>query len=124
MKQIIAFSLFMAAIFSGWHSSATEAGNKEIIGEWKYEVPTAPYGYEKGVMVLAEKEGKLTGEVKLADGYKIELKNVEFSGGVLKCGLYVDYEYITVTSKVEGKKMTGTVKTPDGELKLTADKVK
>ena len=43
--------------------------------------------------------------------------------GVVKCGLYVDYEYISVTIKLEGTKMSGSVNTPDGELKLKAEKL-
>jgi len=123
MKKVM-FFVFFITLMAGSVNTSVAAGNKQITGEWKYEVPTAPYGYEKGVMVFSEKEGKLAGEVKLADGYKIELKNIEFAEGVFKFGLYIDYEYISVTSKIEGKKMTGAVKTPDGEMKLTAEKIK
>lgn len=123
MKKVM-FFVFFITLMAGSVNTSVAAGNKPITGEWKYEVPTAPYGYEKGVMVFSEKEGKLAGEVKLADGYKIELKNIEFAEGVFKFGLYIDYEYISVTSKIEGKKMTGAVKTPDGEMKLTAEKIK
>ncbi len=123
MKKVM-FFVFFITLIAGSVNTSVAAGNKQITGEWKYEVPTAPYGYEKGVMVFSEKEGKLAGEVKLADGYKIELKNIEFAEGVFKFGLYIDYEYISVTSKIEGKKMTGAVKTPDGEMKLTAEKIK
>ena len=77
-----------------------------------------------GYRRISEKEGNLAGEVKFADGYKIELKNISFENGVLKCGLYVDYEYVSVKANVENKKLTGTVQTPEGELKLTAEKQK
>jgi hypothetical protein len=60
----------------------------------------------------------------MADGYKIDLKNIEYADGVLKFGLYIDYEYISATSKIEGDRMTGSVKTPEGEMKLSAEKVK
>lgn len=123
MKKVM-FFVFFITLMAGSVNTSIAADSKKVTGEWKYEVPTAPYGYEKGVMVFSEKEGKLAGEVKLADGYKIELKNIEFAEGVFKFGLYIDYEYISVTSKIEGKKMTGAVKTPDGEMKLTAEKIK
>ena len=107
------------------NAQASGAVNKDVVGNWKYEVAGAPYGYEKGTLVFAEKEGKLVGEVKFADGYKIEMKEVKVEeNGVVKCGLYVDYEYISVTIKLEGTKMSGSVNTPDGELKLKADKLK
>lgn len=124
MKKLMTFA-FLFAIVIGSVNAASTQGNKELVGNWKYEVPSAPYGYEKGTLVFAEKEGKLVGEVKFADGYKIDMKDVKIEdGGVLKCGLYVDYEYVSVKAKIEGTKMTGTVNTPEGEMKLTAEKQK
>jgi hypothetical protein len=122
MKKLMTLA-FLFAILIGSVNAASTQGNKELVGSWKYEVPSAPYGYEKGTLVFAEKEGKLVGEVKFADGYKIDMKDVKIEdGGVVKCGLYVDYEYVIVKAKIEGVKMTGTVNTPDGELKLKAEK--
>ncbi len=122
MKNLLILAFFMAVTIL--NAQASGAVNKDVVGNWKYEVAGAPYGYEKGTLVFAEKEGKLVGEVKFADGYKIEMKEVKVEeNGVVKCGLYVDYEYISVTIKLEGTKMSGSVNTPDGELKLKAEKL-
>ena len=123
MKKILVLA-FLVAILIGQTNAAVSTADKAVLGEWKYEVPTAPYGYEKGTLLFSEKEGKLVGEVKFADGYKIELKNIECANGDLKCGLYIDYEYVGIKAKIEGKKMSGTVSSPEGEMKLTAEKVK
>lgn len=123
MKKLLVIA-FLIGIVAGTVDMAVAAGNKDVVGEWKYEVPSAPYGYEKGVLIIAEKEGKLAGEVKFADGYKIELKNIIYAEGEFKCGLYVDYEYVSVKAKIEGKKMKGSVATPEGEMPITAEKVK
>jgi len=109
---------------AGTVNAANVQNNKAVTGEWKFEVPSAPYGYEKGVLSISEKEGTLTGEVKFEDGYKIKLKKLSFADGVFKCGLYVDYEQISVKAKVVAGKMTGTVTTTDGEMKITAEKSK
>jgi hypothetical protein len=122
MKNLLILAFFMAAAIL--NVKASGAANKDVVGSWKYEVAGAPYGYEKGTLVFAEKEGKLVGEVKFADGYKIEMKEVKVEeNGFVKCGLYVDYNYINVNLKIEGVKMTGSVNTPDGEMKLKAEKV-
>ena len=122
MKNLLILAFFMAVTILNTQASVT--ANKDVVGSWKYEVAGAPYGYEKGTLVFTEKEGKLVGEVNFADGYKIEMKEVKIEeGGIVKCGLYVDYEYISVKVKLEGTKMTGSVNTPDGELKLKADKL-
>jgi hypothetical protein len=124
MKKLMILT-FLFVIVIGSVNVASAQGKKELVGSWKYEVPSAPYGYEKGTLVFAEKEGKLVGEVKFADGYKIDMKDVAIEeGGVVKCGLYVDYEYVSVKAKIEGTKMTGTVNTPEGEMKITAEKQK
>ena len=123
MKKLMILALVVLAVIGNVNVSLA-ADNKDVIGNWKYEVPSAPYGYEKGTLVFTEKEGKLVGEVKFADGYKIDMKNVTFENGELKCGLYVDYEYVSVKAKIEGSKMTGAANTPEGEMKLTAEKLK
>lgn len=123
MKKLLVFA-FLVAIVAGTVKATVAEGNADVVGEWKYEVPTAPYGYEAGTLVFTEKEGKLAGEVKFEDGYKIELKNITYADGVLKCGLYVDYEYVSIKAKVDGKAITGAVDSPEGEMKLTAKKVK
>lgn len=123
MKKLLAFT-FLFAIVLGSVNFATAKENKDVTGEWKYEVPTAPYGYEAGTLIISEKEGKLAGEVKFEDGYKIELKNLTYTDGTFKCGLYVDYEYVSIKAKIDGKNMTGNVDTPEGEMKLTAKKIK
>lgn len=124
MKKLMILT-FLFAIVLGSANAAVSQASKDLVGSWKYEVPSAPYGYEKGTLVFSEKDGKLVGEVKFADGYKIDMKDVKLEeGGVVKCGLYVDYEYVSVKAKIEGTKMTGTVNTPEGEMKLTAEKQK
>lgn len=123
MKKLV-FLVFVVVAVIGSVNVSSAADVKEVVGSWKYEVPSAPYGYEKGTLIFTEKEGKLVGEVKFADGYKIEMKNVTYENGELKGGLYVDYEYVSVKAKIEGNKMTGAVNTPDGEMKLNAEKQK
>lgn len=124
MKKLMILTFLFAVVLGSANAAVSKASN-DLVGSWKYEVPSAPYGYEKGTLVFSEKDGKLVGEVKFADGYKIDMKDVKMEeGGVLKCGLYVDYEYVSVKAKIEGTKMTGTVNTPEGEMKLTAEKQK
>ena len=124
MKKLMILT-FLFAVVIGSANAVVSQASKDVVGNWKYEVPSAPYGYEKGTLVFSEKDGKLVGEVKFADGYKIDMKDVKIEdGGVLKCGLYVDYEYVSVKAKIEGTKMTGTVNSPEGEMKISAEKQK
>ena len=123
MKKFMILT-FLFAIAVTTVTAGKASNNQDVVGNWKYEVPSAPVGYDKGTLAISEKEGKLVGEVKFADGYKIDLKDVAYDEGILKCGLYIDYQYISVKTKIEGNKMTGTVNTPDGEMKISAEKEK
>ena len=121
MKKLFILTLLLAIVAGSFDASA-KVRKKDVIGEWKYEAPTAPYGFETGILAFFEKEGKLDGELKLADGYKINLEGVKLEKDILSFSLYVEGGYVTVKTKVEGKLLSGTVDTPDGELKLTAKK--
>ena len=121
MKKLMILTFLFVTVITTVNATVT-TDKKDVLGNWKYEVPSAPVGYDKGVLIVAEKEGKLVGEVKFADGYKIEMKEVTYEDGLINCGLYVDYEYVSIKAKIEGTKMTGTVNTSEGEMKLTAEK--
>ncbi len=94
----------------------------KVVGDWKYEVPTAPYGYDNGMITILEKEGQLSGYVKFNDGYKVDLKDVKFEENILKCGLYIDSNYISLKATITGNKLSGTVNTPEGEETIKATK--
>lgn len=123
MKKVLI--LFIIAVFGPYvlHAGAPAEKN-EIIGKWKYESQHAPYGYEKGSIIVSEKEGKLTGEVIFADGYKLPLRDVTYADGKLKCKFTVDYNEIAIKATVEGLKMKGTADSPEGALPFTAEKTK
>jgi len=123
MKNLLTIIFFITMV-SGTVNAANVQNNKAVKGEWKFEVTSAPYGYEKGVLSISEKKGILTGEIKFEDNYKIKLKKLIFADGVFTCCLYVDYDYISVKVKVVEEKMTGTVTATDEEMRLTAEKVK
>ncbi|MBN1985290.1 MAG: hypothetical protein JW761_03245 [Prolixibacteraceae bacterium] len=122
MKKLLIFTLLF-----GWvaiQSVTAKTEKKDLLGKWKYEVASAPYGYETGTLVFTEKEGELAGEVQFNDGTKVQMTKLTFEEGVLKSGLYIEYDYIGIEAKVDGTKMTGTVDTPDGKIELKAEKTK
>ena len=123
MKKVFVL-LFLTAIFAGTLQASVSQGNEEILGEWNYESPNAPYGYEKGSIIISEKEEKLAGEIKFADGYKMVLKDVTYKEGVFKCNLTIDYNDIAIKATFEGNKMKGTADSPEGALPFTAEKAK
>jgi hypothetical protein len=121
MKKLFSLYLFLG-IIAGTVNASSVLDKHDVIGEWKYEVASAPYGYQKGVISLTEKKNVLEGEVTFESGYKIQLKTVTIEGDTLRLGLNVDYEPITVTAKITEGKMEGTVDSSQGKMPLKAEK--
>lgn len=113
--------MVLAILFSG---TIVFAQNKnDVVGTWSYEAPSAPYGYQKGKIIInLDKEKKLIGEVEFQDGYKIKMKDIELKDGKVIFGMNIDYEYIKTEVTVTGEKMEGFVNSPDGKLNVTAKK--
>jgi hypothetical protein len=123
MKKVIVVAFLFALVF-GTVKVVAAKGNKDVTGEWKYEVPSAQSGYDKGVIVISEKEGKLAGQVLYEDGNKIALKDVKYADGILQFGIIVEYDSYTIKANIEGKKLEGKVIHTQGEMEITAEKVK
>ena len=122
MKKLIILS-FLIALLIGPAVALNPNNSDDILGEWKYEVEAAPYGYEAGILVFYRTEGKLLGKVLLNQNDKIELQNVSFTEGELKFGLYVENDYVSIKAKIDGNKLDGTVSTPEGPKKIKAEKI-
>ena len=114
-----------ATPFNMGHESPAKMGHEGSPAKHKLKDATkGTHWHAEDGTIITEKEGKLTGQVKFEDGYKIDLKNITYADGVFKCGLYVDYEYVSIKAKIDGKSLTGAVDSPEGEMKITAKKVK
>lgn len=122
MKKILIVMTLALLATCVLNATATHA-SENVLGEWKFESPHAPDGYNKGSIVITEKEGVLAGEIKFADGTKVELKDVKFEEDVIKFGINVEYNYIPIKATIEGNKMKGAANTPDGDLPFEATKV-
>lgn len=122
MKRLIILTFLLAFVAVSFDTSA-KVTPKDVVGEWKYEAPAAMEGYNSGFLAFTEKDGKLSGTVKLNNGSKIQLQSVTLEKEILKFNLYVEGSYISVNTKVEGNKLSGTVATPDGNIELTAKKI-
>lgn len=120
MKKLLAFALVVIALAS--MSFSTDGSHKNLIGNWKYKVTTAPPGLQSGTIKFLEKEGKLIGQIEAADGTKMEMKNLTYVKEELKFGVYVDYDYVSIKASVKGKELKGTVDSPEGEMQITAQK--
>ena len=121
MKKLIIFTFALALIATSFDASA-KVRKKHLLGDWKYEVPTAPYGYDTGTFKFFETEGELDGELILSGGAKVDLSDVKLEKDMVSFSLYVEGGYVNVKAKIDGKTMSGSVATMEGDMKMTATK--
>lgn len=54
MKKMLFFA-FIAVFVAISTNAGIDQDYKGLVGEWKFEVSSAPYGYEKGMLYFFEK---------------------------------------------------------------------
>ena len=94
MKKTLAFiTLTMVLGLFSLNTFAFDANDP--VGKWKFNAPTAPYGYEQGTIEVT-KDGDVFKATMSFTGmeYKFDLEKVKFADDVLTFGLYLDGEDI------------------------------
>lgn len=124
MKKTTA--LLFAVILSGLMIFAVAQSNKSERTVWKYEVPKAPYGYDKGTLILTKENNVITGVVQMGSGYNINLQNVSLVNDTIRGNAYIDSEYVALLGNVRDSVIVGTVDTSMGlmDFKAVRDKNK
>ncbi len=93
------------------------------VGTWDYKVPSAPYEYQTGKLIVEKKDAKY--KVKFnVNGSEIEAQNVKYADSQLTFSTYVEGEYVRFKIKVGDKDMKGTVSYSEGQMDITASKKK
>jgi hypothetical protein len=120
MKKRIGSLLLLSLILmvSGAQVRA-EVKDKSLLGEWVYEVTDAPYGYEKGSLIFADKDGETTCVVKLEAG-ELAVSDLKIEDNKITFTTSVDGNAINVVLTKEEDKLTGLVDSPEGPKKITA----
>lgn len=122
MKKLIGtFLLFSLILMVSSAQVRAEVKNKSLLGEWVYEVSDAPYGYEKGSLIFAEKDGQMTCIVKLEAG-ELAVSNLKIEDNKISFVTSVDGNAINVALVKEKDKLTGLVDSPEGPKKINAVK--
>ncbi|MFV0593712.1 MAG: hypothetical protein ACK5M7_20235 [Draconibacterium sp.] len=121
MKKLFSIIVFAASLALMSFSGEPD-GHKILLGNWKYQVTTAPPGLDSGTLSFSEQEGKLLGTIKTIDGTELNMQDLIFEKEQLRFGVTVDYNYVLVKAMVKGKELTGTVDSPEGVMQLSAKK--
>lgn len=123
MKKL--FSLAMLLVFSiSLINAQTTKAKKDPAGEWKFEAPYAPEGYNTGKITIGFAEKKYTAVITMTGSdYKITGENVKFENDTFTFSVYLEGETVGVKMKMEDEvKMTGAATSSQGEIPVTAKK--
>ena len=119
MKKLIVLvlvTLFASAIFQ----TTAAPVKKDITGEWVFKSTHAPYGYDKGTIIINSKEGEMSGEIKFSEGTKVPMKDVKITEGVLTFTINVEHYNIPIKATIEEGKLKGVAETPEGNIPFEA----
>ena len=100
MKKMLFFA-FIAVFVAISTNAGIDQDYKGLVGEWKFEVSSAPYGYEKGMLYFFEKDNNLEGKVKFGEGNKIIFINILYVNVSIYLNLYVVIDHVDVKFMVE-----------------------
>lgn len=120
MKKTAA--LFIVMILSGVMVFVVAQNKKSTKKVWRYEVPQAPYGYDKGKIILTNDSNVLTGEVEIKSGYIVKMRDVTLVNDTLKGGVYIENELVRLQGNVKDSIIVGTVDTSMGKMNFRAKK--
>lgn len=123
MKKLLTFA--MLVVFSiSLVNAQTAKTKKDPAGDWKFEAPYAPEGYNSGKITIGFAEKKYTAVISMTGSeYKINGENVKFENDTLTFSVYIEGETVGVKMKMdEPFKMTGAATSSQGEIPVTATK--
>ncbi|MFW5945232.1 MAG: hypothetical protein ACOCTU_08235 [Bacteroidota bacterium] len=104
--------------------SATASNpNKDLIGEWKFDVTQAPYEFQKGKLVIEQAEDQLEGKVVFERSQDVSIRGIEIEEEEITFTFYVQGEKVQVIGNIEENKFVGYAKTSQDKMNFLAEKV-
>ena len=99
---------------------------KNLIGEWKFEVTEAPYEYQKGKLVFERSNEDIKGKVIFDRAGNVSISNIEIEAESEKITLtlYVEGTRVKVIGTIDEDKFSGFSKAGyEGKMDFLAEKV-
>ncbi|MFP4622374.1 MAG: hypothetical protein ACLFM7_13765 [Bacteroidales bacterium] len=97
---------------------------KDLPGEWKFDVRQAPYEYQKGKMIIEQSDEQLKGKVVFERAQDVTIREIDTGKEKISITLYIQGEKVQLTGNIEGKKFVGYAKTnSQDKIDFLAEKV-
>lgn len=119
------FSLLIFVISVSITHAQNVVDKNNPVGNWKYEAPYAPEGYNSGTIVVGFADKKYSVSVSFTgSSYKLQGEQVKFENDLLTCTVYVEGEYVKISVKAENNnRMAGTATYSEGQIPLTLTRI-
>ncbi len=114
---LLALTVALAITFT-----ANAQTKKSAIGSWKFEVPQAPYGYDKGILLIVQQGDSLAGEINMDSGESFKLNKISSKKDSIIISTYVQGELVNVNAKIDGDRMFGQAYWSQGSMDLKAER--
>ena len=124
MKKIMTTKIILLSVvlLSSFISVNLTSDNKDVIGTWNYAVPNAPAEYQKGQLILEDKEGELSGYTKIGD-YKNYIENPKLENKTLTFTMFIEDTDVSFDLNFDHNKFSGKVTYTEGILDITGVKI-
>ena len=120
MKRLLLLLALTVAVAITFTANAQT--KKSAIGSWKFEVPQAPYGYDKGIILIVQQGDSLAGEIKMDSGESFKLNKITSKNDSINVSTYVQGEPVNVNAKIDGDRMSGQAYWSQGSMDLKAER--
>ena len=120
MKRLLLLLALTVAVAITFTANAQT--KKSAIGSWKFEVPQAPYGYDKGILLIVQQGDSLAGEINMDSGESFKLNKISSKKDSIIISTYVQGELVNVNAKIDGDRMFGQAYWSQGSMDLKAER--
>ena len=124
MKKLVLLSSLMLTfvLVSAFSNIESSKKHRKLVGTWSYEALDAPYQYQKGEIVFVNKDGELSGYMKVNE-YKIDIEEIVAIKKNVTFKVNVEGEVVTFNLNYKKKTMEGTATYSSGSHDITGKKV-
>jgi len=120
MNRIIASAAVVMLLFVSMSFSADEFafGVKKFVGDWEYEAPNAPYGYQNGLISLTKEKKALKGTISIGS-YSSDLDEIVTKKNKLNGVVIVEGERVELELNFDKDTFEGMAKSSQGNIPMT-----
>lgn len=111
-------AVLLLFLTTGFNPGDDSVGLKKFIGVWAYNAPSAPQGFQKGLIDLSQESKTLKGTVKIGS-YSFNLKEIQTEKNTLTGVVIIEGERVMLDLNFEKSSFEGIAKSSQGNIPIT-----